>query len=231
MFPSDAFKTLPAFGKPGKPGMSEDILKKTEELLARFEAERSAVKPVNVPVPAIEAPAPVVEAPVEVPVPPVVAPVPVPAPAPVPAPVVAPVIDAATVEGLWRVGLDLGVMHSLKVDSVKQNKNGLVYAVDVGKDYGDYGYGLNYTKYPRDIKDNLMVTASKKFHLAYFKPVVGVELGTAKHSNARHLAWNVNLGNETQLNSNLSFVSKMNYSNFGKNSSARTSTYGLHYAF
>ncbi len=81
------------------------------------------------------------------------------------------------------------------------------------------------------MSDTYIPPASKKFHLAYFKPVVGVELGTVKHTNGRHLAWNVNLGNETQLNSNLSFVSKMNYSNFGKNSHAYTSTYGLRYAF
>lgn len=51
MFPSDAFKTVPAFGMPH---VSEDILKKTKELLDKFQAERTvpvAVDPVvKVPV-------------------------------------------------------------------------------------------------------------------------------------------------------------------------------------
>ena len=185
MFPSDAFKTPSAFGMPGA---SEDILKKTEELLAKFQAETNRGDDV-------------------------------------------PAESTALPAAAWRVGLDLGTIHTLKVDSVKQSKSGLVYTLDVAKDNGDYGYGLNYTKYPRIIKDNLMATAYKKWHTQYLTPVVGIELGTAKHTNGRHLAWNVNLGTETEIRSNLTFVSKMKYTDFGKNSHAYTSTYGLRYDF
>ena len=177
MFTSDAFKNPEAFGMPGA---SEDILKKTEELLDRFQVSDKEEEP-KLPT--------------------------------------------------WRAGLNLGTIHSLKVNSVKQSKSGLVYTLDIAKDKDDYGYGLNYAKYPRVIKDNLMATAYKKWHTTYLTPVLGVGLGTAKHSGDRHLAWNVNIGTETSLSSTLTFVSKMNYTDFGKDSRGYTSTYGLHYTF
>jgi opacity protein-like surface antigen len=186
MFTSDAFKNPTAFSLPGG---SEDILKKTEELLERFQAKREMAESLE----SIE--------------------------------------SIESTGGAWRVGLNLGKMQSLKVNSVKQSKSGTVYALDVAKDNEDYGYGLNYTKYPRVIKDNLMATAYKKIHTTYLTPVIGVGLGTAKQNDDRHLAWNVNIGTETSLTSTLTFVSKMNYTDFGKNSRGLTSTYGLHYTF
>jgi hypothetical protein len=134
-------------------------------------------------------------------------------------------------EGLiWT--LSTGTIHSLKIDGVKQSKKGLVYSLDIAKECTDIGYGLNYTVYPRAIKDNLMATVYKKWHTKYLTPVLGLGIGTAKQGNDGHnLSWNVNLGTETELGKNVTFDSATNYTHFGNKSYSFTSMYGLRFKF
>jgi len=128
--------------------------------------------------------------------------------------------------------LSTGRIHSLKIDGVKQSKNGLVYSLDVSKEALDTGYGLSYTDFPRAIKDNLMATVYKKWHTTYLTPVLGLGIGTAKVNNGgHHFTWNINLGSETKLGKNLSFDSATNYTHFGNKNTAFTSMYGLRFNF
>jgi hypothetical protein len=60
--------------------------------------------------------------------------------------------DHPTTENQLAWTLSTGRIHSLKIDGVKQSKNGLVYSLDVSKEALDTGYGLSYTLSPVPLK-------------------------------------------------------------------------------